>query len=149
MPTSQEGGRTTAIDPAERVVELERALERQTRLLALMDQVAHAAIRAETLDDAIKVGAMLTGWPVGHAYFLDEDSGELAPSGLWHLTDPSRFAPFRAQTHVTRLRPGSGLPGRALERVAVQCDEHVSADATEPRAIVAESVGLRAGIAIP
>jgi hypothetical protein len=65
---------------------LERALERQPRLLALMDQVAHAAIRAETLDEAIKVGAMLTGWPVVHADFLDDDSGELAPSGLFGST---------------------------------------------------------------
>ncbi|HEX2094928.1 MAG TPA: ATP-binding protein [Longimicrobiaceae bacterium] len=149
MPTSPERERATVSSPAERLVELEDALQRQTQMLALMDQVAHAAITAETLDDAIRVGAMLTGWPVGHAYFLDEASGELVPSGLWHLTDPSRFAPFRERTHVTRLGRGEGLPGRAMETAAVQWGTDASADRSDPRATAAGEAGIRAGIAIP
>ena len=149
MSTSEEGGRTTTLDPAKRVLELEEALRKQTSALALGNQVAQAAISAQTLDDALRVGAMLTGWPVGHAYFLDEESGELASSGLWHLADPDRFAAFREQTHLTRLARRAGLPGRAMESAAVQWGTDASADSSDPRAGTAGRVGIRAGLAIP
>ena len=80
---------------------------------------------------------------------FDGDSGELVPTGLWHLDDPQRFEAFRSVTDVTRFASGIGLPGRVLASGKPEWIEDVTKDANFPRAKLANEIGVRGAFAIP
>src|SRR5690606_16186989 len=82
-------------------------------LMRLLQVIAMAANEGTTIEGALQTClnevCANTGWPVGHAYLLDEETGELVPTGVWHLSDESRFRHFRDTTEATRLHRGQGL----------------------------------------
>ncbi len=90
-----------------------------------------------------------TGWPVGHAYMLDETAGDLAPSRIWHLDDPQKFETFRSVTEATRFASGVGLPGRVLASGEPAWIFGVTKDPNFPHAKLATEIGVRAGAAFP
>jgi PAS domain S-box-containing protein len=58
----------------------------------------------------------LTGWPIGHAFLVDEAHGlPLVSASIWHLDDTEPGAAFREITEKTRLGRGQCLPGHVLE----------------------------------
>ena len=76
----------------------------------------------------------------------------MEPSGVWSVDDPDRFAPFQQVTNTLRLPVGKEVPGRVLLRGRPHWVADLNAqrnDPTFPRAPVAASVGLRAGMAFP
>jgi len=120
----------------------------------LLQAVAAAANEAETVGTAMQIAldqmCAYTRWPVGHVYMLaDEGQGELAPTALWHLDDPARFAAFCRATEATRFPAGVGLPGRILASGKPAWIIDVSQDANFPRAGAAAAVGLRAAFGFP
>jgi PAS domain S-box-containing protein len=127
----------------------EVALGRKNELLELLHAVAADANQAGTLQAA--VAACLrrvcahTGWPVGHAYFMEGDG--LVSSGLWHGADG--FAAFRAATELTRFAAGEGLPGRVLETGRPAWRTDVAADPEFTRAHAAAECGLHGAFAFP
>ncbi len=90
-----------------------------------------------------------TGWPVGHAYLLDEAAGDLAPGGIWHLDDAEAFETFRSVTEATRFVSGVGLPGRVLASGQPAWIFDVTKDPNFRRAKLATEIGVRAGVAFP
>ncbi len=120
----------------------------------LLQAVAAAANEARTVETAMQIAldqmCAYTRWPVGHVYMLsDEGQGELAPTALWHLNDPARFAAFCRATEATRFPPGVGLPGRIVASGKPAWIIDVSQDANFQRAGVAAAVGLRAAFGFP
>src|SRR6201991_4959495 len=122
--------------------------------VALIESVAAATSKADTIDDALRACVehvcRWTGWPVGHVYLSAKDEhGCLKPSHVWHLGHPTRFEPFRALTERTEFEAGIGLPGRvaATGRPAWVVD--VTCDPNFPRAETAREVGLRGAFCFP
>ena len=60
------------------------AVRREYALMRLLQRIAIAANEARTVESALQTCldevCAHTGWPVGHAYLLDEDSGEFVPA---------------------------------------------------------------------
>ncbi|HMA34235.1 MAG TPA: ATP-binding protein [Chloroflexia bacterium] len=127
------------------------ALERQSGLVRLLQQVAIAANEAPAFDTALQLCldavCEVSGWPVGHVY-LPEALGDLAPSPLWHL-GAAAYAPFQATTMQTRLAPGAGLPGRVWQTGRPLWLSDVTVDSRLHRAAAAAASGLHTGIAFP
>ncbi|MGH7573491.1 MAG: diguanylate cyclase domain-containing protein, partial [Gemmatimonadota bacterium] len=75
--------------------------------------------------------------------------GRLEPTGVWYLTDPDRYAAFRALTENGGLLPDEELSGRvaAAGRPAWVSDLREHTDS--PRALAAREAGLSAGFAFP
>ncbi|MDQ1507459.1 MAG: hypothetical protein QOD57_5186 [Actinomycetota bacterium] len=128
------------------------SLRRELEFLHLLEAVAVAAYEAHTVDEALLRAldevCAYTHWPVGHAY-LPGSNGVLAPTGLWHLADPDRYASFRRSTEQTCLEPGVGLLRgvRLSQEPAWTAD--VSADPNFLRAAAAREVGLRGAFGLP
>jgi diguanylate cyclase (GGDEF)-like protein/PAS domain S-box-containing protein len=115
--------------------------------VALIENVAAATSKVETIDDAMRACVehvcRWTAWPVGCVYLAD------LASHLWHVENPSRYEAFRTATEETAFPPGVGLPGRvaATRRPAWIVD--VTKDPNFPRAEAAALGGLRGAFAFP
>jgi signal transduction histidine kinase len=126
----------------------------KSALVELLQRVTVAANQAESLESALRIGidevCAYTGWPVGNAYIVaDDGSGELEPTGVWHLDDREPFETFRQITDATRFRPGVGLPGRVLSTGKPLWIMDVSQDANFPRAKAASDIGVKGGFGFP
>jgi len=145
---------TSAIRDISERKRAEAELRRQTAFVHLLQVVAVTANAATSVEMAVQrvLDQVCThlGWPLGHAYFLAEDSiDELAPATLWHLEDPKRFVLFQQVTEVSRFAPGVGLVGQVLNRGVPIWMADVSADPRFIRARPAQEIGLRSGFAFP
>jgi PAS domain S-box-containing protein len=134
--------------------EAEISLREKTAFLELLQAVATAANEAITADEALQFCldrvCAHTGWPVGHVYALaDNGSGELAPSTIWHLDEPERFAQFRLMTERTRLASGVGLPGRVLASGKPAWISDARTDPNFTRARAAAEAGIKAAFGFP
>jgi PAS domain S-box-containing protein len=132
----------------------EKALQRQDMSMHLLHTVAAAANEAPSVEAAMQACLEAVcgycGWPVGHAYAVDEQgSGELVPTRLWRLDDPEHFAVFRQVTEATRFAPGVGLPGRVLVRGEPVWIIDVTKDSNFPRAKMATDLGVKGAFAFP
>ncbi|MBA3531016.1 MAG: PAS domain S-box protein, partial [Ardenticatenales bacterium] len=132
----------------------ERALQEQTAFVELSHAVAVAANEATSIDAALQAALTLVGthigWEVGHVYLRPAGaSPHLLPALLWHLSDPSAFAPFRRATEAQPFGPGEGLPGQVLATGAPLWLTDLTEDGTFCRAASAQAAGLQTGVAVP
>ena len=116
--------------------------------------ITAAANEAESVDDAIQIAldrvCAHTGWPVGHAYILEDDAADkLVPTTLWHVNDEQRFAAFQRVSEATNFAHGEGLPGRVLASGKPAWIVDVTKDPNFPRARVAERIGIKGAFAFP
>ena len=128
------------------------AVRQEYALTRLLQMIAIAANEARTVESALQTCldevCAHTGWPVGHAYLLDEDSGQLVPTGVWHLADGQRFLRFRETTAATRITPGEGVLGRVLQTGQPTWVPDVSRDPTFLRSSSGE-INVRTARAFP
>ncbi|HEY5341093.1 MAG TPA: GAF domain-containing protein, partial [Candidatus Aquilonibacter sp.] len=127
--------------------------ERQARLDAEERiQLLLAAASAGSVEDALRSAldriCTYTGWPVGHAYFVDAATGELVPS-VWHLEKPELFESFRLASEERRFSTGVGLPGRVLEHGTPAWIKDVTRDDNFPRTKAAKDISVRGGFGFP
>ncbi len=131
----------------------EEALREKTEFLQLTELITRAANEAMSVEEAMRVAldqvCERTGWPVGHVYKLEEPSGNLAPTGIWHLDEPGRFQSLRDVTEATRFAPGVGLPGRVFESGAPALIPDVAKDPNFPRAQLVSDIGVKGAFAFP
>jgi diguanylate cyclase (GGDEF)-like protein/PAS domain S-box-containing protein len=98
---------------------------------------------------AVDVVCNYTGWPLGHIFVLDPQTGRLRAHEAWHDADPERNAPFVSATHDLTFAPGEGLPGRILAAGEPTWIIDVRDDRNFPRARAATLAGLGAGLGFP
>ena len=142
---------------ASRTSELElanRALEKTKRRTQLLRDVAEAANAVDDARDVLEIALRrvgeYTGWPIGHAYRTAEDDDQLlVPTGLWHLVDLERFAPFVEATEATTFTPGQGIPGRVLESRKPWWIDDMTRGDNLPRAAAAKHVEVRSACGFP
>ncbi|HUF34061.1 MAG TPA: diguanylate cyclase [Acidimicrobiales bacterium] len=99
----------------------ERAqLEERTAALVLLKGVASAANEASELHEAIagtlRAVCSYTGWVAGHAYLVDDPSGELIDTGIWHREASEQMDAFQRATEEASLVSGLDVGGRVLRR---------------------------------
>jgi PAS domain S-box-containing protein len=132
----------------------EATVRRQAELIGLLQRVAVAAngeddvepLLQRTLDEV----CALTGWPVGHAYMVQDGDGDaLVSTGIWRLDDHDAFGSLRHISEATPIARGVGLPGRVLATGRPLWITDVTKDANFPRARVATDIGVRAGFGFP
>lgn len=120
---------------------------------SVLRAAATMAYAADSVDQmfrsALDLVCAFTGWPVGHAYRADHDTGALVSTGLWHLDDADRFAPFVVATAETRLSRGQGLPGQILSAARPVWIENVSVDRRFMRRKAAAASGIGTGFGFP
>ncbi len=133
--------------------EAEEAIQEKSAFLQLNQAITRAANQATSVEEAMQIAldrvCAHTGWPVGHAYMLDESAGDLAPSAIWHLDDAQQFETFRSVTEATGFASGVGLPGRVLAGGEPVWIFDVTKDPNFRRAQLATEIGVRAGVAFP
>src|SRR3954447_5211283 len=122
--------------------------------VALIESVAAATARADTIDEAMQACVehvcRWTGWPVGHVYKAGKTEHDpLLPSSVWYLGHPTRFESFRTITQQTPLPAGIGLPGRVAATGRPAWIVDVTCDPNFPRAEAGAQVGLRGAFSFP
>jgi PAS domain S-box-containing protein len=132
----------------------EIALRRTMRSGDLLRQIATAANAATSAEEAMSVclGAISKhgGWELAGVFVLaDDDSGDMAPAGLWWADNPEDFAAFRQATEGVRFAPGRGLPGRVTETGKPAWIPDVRKDKNFPRAGIAGDIEVTSGFAFP
>ena len=133
----------------------EAALRKTTEVVQLLQAITSAANEADTVESALQIAldrvCAFTGWPVGHAYTVEDEAGGVAVStGLWHLDDEERFATFK---QVTEGRSWGASKAGLVRRVLVYRKPAWIIDVTKDPAFVraksAKEIGVRAGFAFP
>ena len=129
-------------------------LRRETAALELSKAIATKINETWTVEDAFQYCldqvCAWTNWPVGHVYMISGGSKvELAPTSLWHVSQPDKFDAFRRITLRTHFSPGVGLPGRVLSTGEPAWIPDVTLDPNFPRARSGEDIGIKAGFAFP
>jgi PAS domain S-box-containing protein len=145
---------TSAIRDTSERKRAEAQLRRQTAFVQLLQVVAVTANEAMSVEAAVQCALEQVcahiSWPIGHAYLRTGGvASELAPTALWYLEDPERFAPFRQATEVTHFVSGVGLVGQVLASGKPAWMADVGADPHFIRARQAQQVGIKAGFALP
>ena len=133
----------------------EEALRGTAEVVQLLQVITSAANEAVTVEGALQIAldrvCAFTGWPVGHAYTVNEETGGVAEStGLWHLDDAERFATFKKVTEDRSWGPSkAGLVRRVLSYGKPAWIIDVTKDPSFVRAKTAKEIGVRAGFAFP
>ena len=133
----------------------EEALRASAEVVQLLQVITRAANEAVTVEGALQIAldrvCAFTGWPVGHAYTVNEEAGGVAEStGLWHLDDAERFATFKKVTEDRSWGPSkAGLVRRVLSYGKPAWIIDVTKDPSFVRAKTAKEIGVRAGFAFP
>ncbi len=86
----------------------------------MQEEIAIVCSRATSPRAALKFTlqrvARLNGWAVGHAFLVvDDATGELAPTGIWHFEPGLDISDLVDATMKLRFAPGEGLVGRVAE----------------------------------
>jgi hypothetical protein len=100
----------------------------------------------ERMAGALDLVCEFTGWPLGHVYLFDADTGTLRPTGIWHGGDAASVSAFVQATSRTPLAAGAGLPGQAFKAGRTLWSADLRGD---PRETAATASGIGAAVASP
>ena len=128
---------------ARKHAEAEAALVRELSML-----VADARDAGRALMVALARVCVVTQWPYAEVWVPDASGRRLERGHTWHGGAPALEAFAAASAGVT-FRRGEGLPGRVWAAGAPVWVPDVSAEPNLPRASLARSAGLKAGLAVP
>lgn len=121
------------------------------RQVRLLQQVAMAANEATTPDSALQKTVDLiceyTGWPVGHVYTFERESGSAIPTATWHLSDRAAFQRLYEVTMTTATPPTSHLLDKVFTAAQPAWIEDMSRDTSLVN--LQEELGVRAAFAFP
>ncbi|HEX4826135.1 MAG TPA: PAS domain-containing protein [Candidatus Polarisedimenticolaceae bacterium] len=102
----------------ERNESLERRIAERTATLKVLQDVAGAANRASSLDEAIRMAIQLVcvhaQFDLGHAWRIDEATHTVLPLDVWYVAPGRDFSAFIDITMRTVLGPGDGIIRRTL-----------------------------------
>jgi predicted signal transduction protein with EAL and GGDEF domain len=127
--------------------------QRQSQLLeSVATSANYASSVSAVVQTAISEICAFTGWPLGHAWWVKGmgTAATLQSSLLWNEHRASRFDAFCRSSEERQFTAGVGLPGCVLMSAAPKWLRHGDlAQASFPRALIAEQAGLRSAFAFP
>lgn len=128
-------------------------LQEERDTIKLLELITNAINEADNLQDAIQVCLKevceFAGWPVGHAYLVDESRKELVPSKIWYLENEDHFEEFRKVTEKTTFALGVGLPGRIYKSRKPEWIKDVMQDQNFPRRKFLREGNVSTGLGFP
>jgi two-component system CheB/CheR fusion protein len=108
---------------------LERAVDARTATLTVLQDVAGAANRATSVDEAVRMAIQLVcvhaGFDLGHAWRVDDTTHTVVPLDVWYVAPGRDYSDFVEVTMRTVLGPGDGVIRRTLARGEPQWIEDV------------------------
>lgn len=124
--------------------------------LTLSRRAMVIATETHSVDDALAacldLGCELTGWPVGHAWILADDSDDdarLVSSGIWRSPPEMDIKDFRSVTEKLRFEHGVGLPGRVMRMRSPVWIRNVQVDDNFPRAKLCHELHFKGALGFP
>ncbi|HEX2979479.1 MAG TPA: PAS domain S-box protein, partial [Anaerolineaceae bacterium] len=132
----------------------EAALREKTEYVRLLQDIAVASNEAQSSESALQYAlnriCQHTGWPMGHAYLLNDDKTAMVSSRIWHIASTEDSLPFRIQSENQPFPPGFGLPGTVMRDGLPAWIKDVTNEAENfSRKETAGRAGLRAAFAFP
>lgn len=128
-------------------------IQRSAALSRLLLMLPLAASSARTVEEAVQASlealGSFTGWPLGHAYFVDGESNRLVSKGIWWNQDPAKYKAFTEETQQRSFALGEGLPGRAWQEGQPIWVADLASNPSMPRHSVAKDTRLGAAMAFP
>jgi two-component system sensor histidine kinase/response regulator len=132
-----------------------RELYQKKQQIELLGTIAVAANEATSVEDILKIAldkiCQNTGWPLGHAYFVESvaEGKRLHSAGIWHGVEAECMRAFQRASEATTFNPDVGLPGRVFSSGKPFLILDLAKDTNFPRAEAARLGDLRAGYAFP
>jgi PAS domain S-box-containing protein len=100
--------------------EAEQLIAREKLEAALLQQASFAASTSDALEDALRICvanlAEISGWPVGHAFILNQNGTRLVSSPIWHFANRDHFRTLHDASEQLTLSRGEDLPGQVWQR---------------------------------
>lgn len=131
----------------------EGALRKEAGFVQLLQRVAVAANEAASVEAAMQYAldeiCAHTGWPVGHVFVSEANTGNLVSARIWSLDDPEQFQEFKEVTEASRFRSGESLPGQVLATGKPKWIADVYQAPDFMRAGYVQGINVRAGFAFP
>jgi two-component system, sensor histidine kinase and response regulator len=130
-------------------------LYQKKQQIELLGTIAVAANEATRIEDILQIAldkiCQNTGWPLGHAYFVESVAGSrhLHSAGIWHGVEAECMRAFQRASEAATFDPDVGLPGRVFSSGKPFLILDLAKDTNFPRAEAARLGGLRAGFAFP
>ncbi len=132
-----------------------RELYQKKQQIELLGTIAVAANEATCVREILQIAldkiCQNTGWPLGHAYFVESVAGgrQLHSAGIWHGVEADCMRAFQRASEAATFDPDIGLPGRVFSSGKPFLILDLAKDTNFPRAEAARLGGLRAGFAFP
>ena len=129
----------------------EKALQRKTALVQLIQEIAIASNEAVRPDDALKNAleriCSYSGWPIGHVYLPSEGKAYSTP--IWYTKDEHRIRRFQEVTGAESTLSESSLPANVIRNKKSHWIKDVTVDKSFSRASAAAECGLKSAFAMP
>ncbi len=135
------------------IITARKQAELEARTTNLLKSVAAMANRTSDIRNAIaavlELVCQFMGWPIGHAYAVDEKNKVLRTTKIWHATDRIRFREFMGATEITAIPSGEGLAGRAWAKLSPVWVGDRKEVEDSPRLRKIPNTEVRSGFAFP
>lgn len=141
------------VDNTERKL-VEKALERNTALIKLLQEVSVAANEANDIDSALQFAiervCEFTGWEIGHVYLLTRKDHPQILSSVWAMHSPEHYEEFRSISDQMRFTENNqSLVYRVFSSERPEWTGDIRGMLSPVRAEIAETSGIRAAYAFP
>lgn len=132
----------------------EQALERNTALIKLLQEVSVGANQASDIESAMQIAidrvCTFTGWELGHVFLLTWSAQSQLISSLWNSNSTEAFHEFRTATNKLRFGENKDpLLYRVFKSERPEWTLDVGNSLSPLREVEAMNAGLKAGYAIP
>ncbi len=131
----------------------EKDVKAKGKMMQLLTEVASAANKADSKEDAIQaaINAVCTtiGWSMGHCYLYDAEKKKLVSSTLWHAKDNLDIQAFKECSEELTFEPGAGWIGQVFSEGKPIWIMDTIEDPLFLRKEGARQCGVRAGFAFP
>jgi len=135
------------------LIEARKRAEMEARITNLLKSVTATANRSSDVREAIETTLELIcsfiGWPLGHAYVVDEEKNLLCPTNIWYASNRRHYKDFIAVTEKTFFKSGIGLPGQTWEKRAPVWIKIEPDEVNFPRLELLPDLDVKSGFAVP
>lgn len=131
----------------------EEALRQESALLKLLQEVAAAANKAETIDAILQFTidkiCAYTNWPLGHVYILSPDGNEMLSGGIYHCPDSQRQGYRHYLEQQPRFAAETGWIGQVFRKGKPSWVADIQTEANFFRKDELRHLNIRSAFAFP
>lgn len=131
----------------------EEALRRESALLKLLQEVAAAANKAETINAILQFTVdkicAYTNWPLGHVYVLSSDGSEMLSGNIYYCPDNQRQEYIHYLEQQPRFTTEKGWIGQVFRDGKPSWITDIEAESNFWRKDELRHLNLRSGFAFP